>query len=316
MSYHRHKYQKSINKKEINKGEKIKLNVEILPEEAKNNKVVYSTNNSKVATVDQNGNILGVSSGKATITVKSAENSVSNSVEIQVYSPVTGIELDKKELILQVGDKYKITPIILPEDASNKTVIYKSLNSNIASIDNNGNIIALQAGETIIRINTVDQNKQIELPLTIIEKITEDELSFINNLQVNGNEIWGLDYKKNTVKDLKNSIKTIFNLKFYNNNGDELKDNELVGTGSKIKIFDNTKEIMEYNLVLYGDVNGDGKINSVDLLVLQRHILEIQKFEGVFLKAGNINKNGKNPSSVDSLLIQRHILELQIIKQY
>ncbi len=306
----------SINKNEINKGEKIKLNVEILPEEAKNNKVVYSTNNSKVATVDQNGNILGVSSGKATITVKSAENSVSNSVEIQVYSPVTGIELDKKELILQVGDKYKITPIILPEDASNKTVIYKSLNSNIASIDNNGNIIALQAGETIIRINTVDQNKQIELPLTIIEKITEDELSFINNLQVNGNEIWGLDYKKNTVKDLKNSIKTIFNLKFYNNNGDELKDNELVGTGSKIKIFDNTKEIMEYNLVLYGDVNGDGKINSVDLLVLQRHILEIQKFEGVFLKAGNINKNGKNPSSVDSLLIQRHILELQIIKQY
>ena len=81
-------------------------------------------------------------------------------------------------------------------------------------------------------------------------------------------------------------------------------------------MFDNTKEIMEYNVILYGDVNGDGKINSVDLLVLQRHILEIEKFSGVFLKAGNINKNGKNPSSVDSLLIQRHILELQIIKQY
>lgn len=306
----------SVSKNEINKGETIKLNVEILPEEAKNNKVVYSTNNSKVATVDRNGNILGVGSGEATITVKSAENSVSNSVKIKVYSPVTGIELDKKELILQVGDKYKITPIILPEDASNKAVKYESLNSNIASIDNNGNISALQEGIAKIKITTVDQNKQIELPVTVIKKITEDELSFSDNLQVSGNEIWGLDYKKNTVKDLKDSIKTIFTLKIYNSKGDELKDNELVGTGSKIKLFDNTKEIMEYNVILYGDVNGDGKINSVDLLVLQRHILEIEKFSGVFLKAGNINKNGKNPSSVDSLLIQRHILELQIIKQY
>ena len=67
--------------------------------------------------------------------------------------------------------------------------------------------------------------------------------------------------------------------------------------------------------ILYGDVNGDGKINSIDLLVLQRHILEIQKLEGNFLKAGNINKNGKNPSSLDSLLIQRHILELKFIEQ-
>ena len=135
----------SISKSEINKGETIKLNVEILPEEAKNNKVIYSTNNSKVATVDQNGNILGIGSGEATITVKSAENSVSNSVKIKVYSPVTGIELDKKELILQIGDKYKITPIIFPEDASNKAVKYESLNSNIASIDNDGNVSALHS---------------------------------------------------------------------------------------------------------------------------------------------------------------------------
>ena len=73
--------------------------------------------------------------------------------------------------------------------------------------------------------------------------------------------------------------------------------------------------LQEYQIILYGDVNGDGKINSVDLLVLQRHILEIEKFDGIFLKAGNINKNGKKPSSVDLLLIQRHILNLKIIEQ-
>lgn len=37
------------------------------------------------------------------------------------------------------------------------------------------------------------------------------------------------------------------------------------------------------------------KINSVDVLVLQRHILEIQKLEPIYQRAGNINKNGKKP---------------------
>jgi len=60
---------------------------------------------------------------------------------------------------------------------------------------------------------------------------------------------------------------------------------------------------------------GDGKINSVDLLVLQRHILEIENLDGIFKKACNIAKNGKKPTSVDLLLIQRHILGLQTIEQ-
>lgn len=67
---------------------------------------------------------------------------------------------------------------------------------------------------------------------------------------------------------------------------------------------------------MYGDVNGDGKINSIDLLVLQRHILEMKKLDGVFIKAGNVRKNGKNPTSVDCLLIQRHILGIQTINQF
>ena len=50
-------------------------------------------------------------------------------------------------------------------------------------------------------------------------------------------------------------------------------------------------------------------------MVIQRHILELKPLEGMFLKAGNIAKNGKAPSSVDLLKIQRHILNLKQIEQ-
>ena len=80
-------------------------------------------------------------------------------------------------------------------------------------------------------------------------------------------------------------------------------------------VLENNQLMAEYTVVLYGDVNGDGKINSIDLLVLQRDILEIEKLSGVFLQAGNVRKNGREPSSVDSLKIQRHILGLELTAQ-
>ena len=119
-----------------------------------------------------------------------------------------------------------------------------------------------------------------------------------------------------SVDNIKKYITTKYEIQIENYKGEKIEKNLLVGTGSKIKILNENQEtIAEYIIVLYGDINGDGKINSVDLLVLQRHILEIEKIDDIFQRAGNINKNGKKPTSVDLLLIQRHILELQIIKQ-
>lgn len=94
-----------------------------------------------------------------------------------------------------------------------------------------------------------------------------------------------------------------------------LQETDTVGTGSKILIKEDGKILRKYQIIVYGDANGDGKINSVDLLVIQRHILEIEPLEDIFRKASNINKNGKKPTSIDLLLIQRHILNLQLIEQ-
>lgn len=143
----------------------------------------------------------------------------------------------------------------------------------------------------------------------------ETELSFDKSLTIKGNEITGWNEKQMTVNKIKEKITTIYDVLIYNSKGKLLQNTESAGTGSMIRLLQNGQLIGEYKIVLYGDVNGDGKINSIDLLVLQRHILQVEQFTGVFLKAGNINKNGKKPSSTDLLLIQRHILQMQEIEQ-
>ena len=92
----------SIDNTNIVKGETKKINVEILPEEAKNHEIEYISSDNSIATVDSEGNILGLKSGTATITVRAKENNVSSSINIKVYTPVTDMQINAESLILQV----------------------------------------------------------------------------------------------------------------------------------------------------------------------------------------------------------------------
>lgn len=307
----------SLEKSKLNKGERISLQVEILPAEAKNQKVNFSSSNNAAAMVDENGSILAVGSGKATITAKAQDSSTSRSIDIEVYSPVTDLELTVSKKTLMIGSSYKIQAIIYPEDASNKELDYVSTDNKVASVNEEGLIKAIGKGECEIIVTTKDENKiEKRMSLKVIEPIGDDKLSFDESLRIEGDEISNLVEKENTVKNIKEKVKTDYEVEIKNAKGEILDAEDLVGTGARLNIIDDTGEVLvSYNFILYGDVNGDGKINSIDLLVLQRHILELEKLEGVFYKAGNINKNGKKPSSLDCLLIQRHILGITQIIQ-
>lgn len=286
----------SADKTTLKKGESVKLKVEILPDEAKDHKVEYSSSNPKVATVDTSGNILAQKSGTTTITVKAKENNVKAEIQIKVYTPVTGIEVTTTDLVMQEGDNFIVSPIILPPDSDNKKVAYSSENNRIATVDNNGNIVAVKEGRTKIIITTEEGNFTSEINITVVQKLGEDEITFDESLNVVQNEITGWDIQKLKVKDVKEKIESIYNIKIYDHKGNELTDEQIVGTGSKIRIVDESDNIkMEYFIIIYGDINGDGKINSLDLLVLQRHILEIEKLNGVFLKARQHKQKRSKP---------------------
>ena len=311
----------SVNNPVIQKNEISKLNIAIYPQEAKEQAIEYISSNEKIVKVDNQGNLYGVSSGKATITARAISNGVEASIDIEVYSKVTGIEINVENITLQEGEQYQILANIKPDDANNKTIRYESKNIAIASVDEMGVIKAVKTGNTTIKVySEEDENISQLVTINVIEKIAEEDLSFSKNIRVNGNEITGIEEENRTVENLLENIfvSEKYKVQIVDRLGNILQNQNLVGTGSKVQIYTNTDSqnmIAEYEIVIYGDIDGNGKINSVDLLKLQRHILEIEELDFLFQKAGNINKNGKKPTSLDLLLIQRHILGLKQIVQ-
>ena len=123
----------SSDKTTINKGEIIELNTKVIPEDATNKSITFSSSNPKVLTVSLSGKVTGISSGKATITAK-ANNGVTSEIEITVYSSVTNILLSTNTVRVQKDGNFKINAEVLPEDADNKNIEYKKLLEEVDNI--------------------------------------------------------------------------------------------------------------------------------------------------------------------------------------
>ncbi len=104
-------------------------------------------------------------------------------------------------------------------------------------------------------------------------------------------------------------------LKILDAAGNEKAAGSAVATGDAVYAYDlNNKVSKTFKIVIYGDINGDGRITSVDLLVGQRHILGKTILNDVYNSAADIDRNGKI-NSIDLLVGQRHILGKSTIKQ-
>lgn len=93
--------------------------------------------------------------------------------------------------------------------------------------------------------------------------------------------------KQLTGKELKNIYNEITEIKDAEKK--EIEDNQKVGTGSIIK-----HRNKEYTVLVYGDVNGDGKINSGDIFPVINHILGKKELKGIYAKAANLDNDSDN----------------------
>ena len=246
----------SLDKTTINKGERIKIKANISPEDAVDKTLKYSSDNTSVATVSSDGYIQGISSGSAKITAK-ASNGVTGTINIKVYSPVTDIITSTDNIVLQIGETYKINATVVPDDADNKNILYNTENSGIAKVDEQGIVTGETEGETSINAVSEEGTISKKIKVKVIPQIQEGEIIIDESLYVEGNEISGLENKNNTADKILNKIKTNYSVEIYNSKGSKISGNELVGTGSVIKVLNNKDLVMEYNVIMYGDVNGE-----------------------------------------------------------
>ncbi len=149
------------NKTKLQIQEQVKLTAVVMPWDATNKKVVWASSKPNIASVDTNGNVKALRAGKTTITARPADGKggVSGSIGIEALPrKVTGITVIAagNRKTLTVNETVKLTASVKPTDAANKKVSWSSGNSNIASVDANGNVKAKAIGAVVITAKALD----------------------------------------------------------------------------------------------------------------------------------------------------------------
>lgn len=289
----------SLNKSELslNKGDTYDLTYTIAPDDAANKDVEWSSSNADVVSVT-NGKITAKKAGNATITLKAKETGISSSCKVTVTAKVENIELLKESYTMIKDKKLSIIPIISPDDATNKEYSITSEDENIVKVENNI-LIGVNEGETIVTFITKDQNKTVKAKVKVISIEDSDFITFDDTVIVDeeNNYISKIESetKASNIFTRMDYNKEKFDILIKNINGKVISDDDLIGTGTTISLVekDSKDEVQTFTVVIYGDVSGDGIVDSMDMYNTIQHILQNKKLNKEFFKSGDTNSDSK-----------------------
>lgn len=159
-----------------------KIRYSVLPSNATNTNVTFKSLNEKVATVDANGVVTGVSEGNADIVITTEEGGFEAKCTVRVDGiDARGIErVGDKTVTMGLNQTRQLQVKITPSDTTNKNVQWTSSNNSVATVDSNGVVTSKNSGSTIITATTHNGLKteffiEVETPVT--------------NITLNSNEI-------------------------------------------------------------------------------------------------------------------------------
>lgn len=166
-------------------------------------------------------------------------------------------------------------------------------------------------------VEPVKEEPKVEDKKTIepeVKKILVTEVINSSSYKINSTYITNISFGTNITT-------FINNLKKYNNsvnitiknNNNAVKNNGNIVTGDKITISTGSEE-KSFTVVIYGDTNGDGIVSAIDLLNVQKIIINKSNLSGAYYQAADTNKDGKI-SAIDLLNVQKHILGNTVISQ-
>ena len=185
------------------------------------------------------------------------------------------------------------------QDEKRYTVTIKKVLGNTGNNDDNGNSGNNDNNDNNGNNNSNNENN--EQPSTTIDTIlTTSAISVTND------DITNIKYDTNASSILnKLTSAGATNVSITDSKGNQVANSSLIGTGYKLTITINN-ETKTYTFVIRGDTSGDGKINSLDLLQILKHINGDKKLTSSYLKAADTSKDGK-VNSLDLLQVLKHI---------
>lgn len=131
-------------------GQTARLGYTILPTNASNAAVTWTSTNTSVATVDGTGLVTAKNVGSTVIILRSVDKGLAVYCTINVKKVATGVKLDVSTLELEAGKSYTFRPTISPADSTDATITWESSDTKIAIVDANGKVTGKAAGQTVI----------------------------------------------------------------------------------------------------------------------------------------------------------------------
>lgn len=148
----------SENEIDIQVGKSLTLVANVQPENSKNKEIFWTSSNPNVASVDNNGKIVGLAIGKTIITA-TTYNGLTANCEVRVNPAlVESISLSPEFISEEERNNVQITATVLPEHAANKSLAWSSSDEGVATVDNNGSISLIKKGKAVITASATDNS--------------------------------------------------------------------------------------------------------------------------------------------------------------
>lgn len=161
--------------------ETVQLSGSVLPANASNKDLVWTTNDEHIATVSESGLVTAVAVGEVTITATSQSTpDISATCQVSVVpTPVASITLSQTSVSLKATETVSLTATVAPETATVKDVTWTSDNPKVATVDENGVITAVTAGEAVITVTATDGSGVFNTVKVQVEPIYAESITIV-----------------------------------------------------------------------------------------------------------------------------------------
>ena len=168
----------------LNDGSETTVEATVSPTDATDVKVSYASTDEAVATIDKDGRVQVLQPGECDIVTTLTQEDkkvVEKKTHIKAYYEVEGITLDKTEGILTAGNTVALNATVLPEEiADETTVTWTSSDEKVATVDENGKVTAIAAGEATITANAGEKSTTYKLTVQakkVVQNTTSNKSS-------------------------------------------------------------------------------------------------------------------------------------------